>query len=114
MNVNGKIIKENKTCKILGITLNNRLNWNDNLSALKSTLRSRIMVLKRLKYRIPSSQLRKVAIAIFISKILYGITVYGAAKLEHGDPLPGTTKSLQVIANTMMRLIKHGKNPTLE
>ena len=35
--------------------------------------------------------------------------MYGGAKLEPGDPLPSTTKSLQVVTNTMMRVVNHGK-----
>ena len=67
------------------------------------------MVLRRMKNRIPNSELRKLAIGIFLSKIQYGITVYGIAKLKPEDNFPNSTKSLQIIANNMMRVIKPGK-----
>ena len=68
------------------------------------------MVLRRMKNRIPNSKLRKLAIGIFHSAIQYGITVYGIAKLEPEDNFPNTTKSLQIIANNMMRVIKTVKS----
>ena len=70
------------------------------------------MISRGLKYKVSNDYLGWLAIWIFLSKIQYGITVYGATKLKLEDKMTEATESLQVIANTMMRLIKPRKNTT--
>ena len=67
-----------------------------------------------MKNRVSNDDLRKLAVGTFFSKLQYGITVYGAAKLKPRDPLPKNTEILQIITNKMMRLIKPGRSPVRE
>ena len=69
-------MEENETCKILRNIVNNKLNWEDHIKNFKPKLRKITMVLRRIKYRIPNEQLRKIVIGTFLSKIIYSLTVY--------------------------------------
>ena len=109
INIQGVKVDEKEHCTVLGITINNKLNWKDHLNYLKPQLRKTMMVLRRMKYRIPHAELRRIAISLFLSKIRYGLTVYGTAKLSQEDTLPNTTKDLQIVTNTMMRMIRPGR-----
>ena len=53
-------------------------------------------------------------IGILFSKLQYGITVYGCAKLKSNDPSTSNTFCLQIITTKMMRIIKAGRNTTRE
>ena len=109
IDIQGVKVDEKEHCTVLGITINNKLNWKDHLNYLKPQLRKTMMVLRRMKYRIPHAELRRIAISLFLSKIRYGLTVYGTAKLRQEDTLPDTTKDLQIVTNTMMRMIRPGR-----
>ena len=67
------------------------------------------MVLRRLKYRISTTNLKQIATANFLSKLRYGLSVYDQAKLHHNDHQIKTTIEVQAITNSMMRTILPGK-----
>ena len=110
LEIQGHTIHENTNCKMMGLILNNKLNWNDHIQNLKPQLRKTLMILKRPKNRVSDEDLRKLAIGIFFSKLQYGMTVYGCAKLNANDRLTRNTLCLQIITNKMMRIIKPGKS----
>ena len=49
-------------------------------------------------------------LSITLSRIQYGITLCGIAEPKPADDFPNSTKSLQIIANNVMRVIKPGKS----
>ena len=114
LEMEGHTIAESTQCKILELILNNKLDWRNHILSLIPKLRKTTMILKRIKNTVSNDDLRKLAVGTFISKIQYGITVYGNAKLTQNDPLPRNTARLQVMTNKMMRLIKPGRNTVRE
>ena len=98
----------------LGKTAGLKFNWKEHIQNLKPKLRKILIILKRMKDRISNNDLQKLAVGIFFSKIQYGITMYRTTKLKHQDPLPRNTKSLQVMSNKVLRLIKPEKSPIRE
>ena len=50
INIQGVKVDEKEHCTVLGITINNKLNWKDHVSYLKPQLRKTMMVLRRIKW----------------------------------------------------------------
>jgi len=100
-------VLESDAHRILGLTVNNRLTWKDHVygqGELLSSLNQRIGALKRLSFHVPSKYLAQIAQAIVVSKVRYGIGIYGAVRVHETDPLPESLKDLQVILNHAMRI----------
>ena len=79
--VNGEVIKHNRTIKILGTTMNENLDWNSHLnegnSSLISQLKQRLNSLKIIAKIVSQKFARQLANAILISKLNYNIGVWG-------------------------------------
>jgi len=100
-------VLESDAHRILGLMVNNRLTWKDHVfgqGELLSSLNQRIGALKRLSFHVPSKYLAQIAQAIVVSKVRYGIGIYGAVRVHETDPLPESLKDLQVILNHAMRI----------
>ena len=78
-------------------------------------LKKRVGLLKRIKKRIPKEKLTIIAEAIFNSKIRYGIAVYLIPIFDREEvkmeKLPPHTKELQIVQNSMVRVILGLKTP---
>ena len=75
---------------------------------LCTTLKQRLGLLRRIKYKINSHKLQIVAEAIFQSKLRYGISVCTLRKFEFNNlerTMDPNIAKLQVIQNDMMRLL---------
>ena len=95
--------------KLLGLTVNSDLNWTTHVDKLSTTLKQRLGLLRRIKYKVNCHKLQIIAEAIFQSKIRYGISVYTIPKFEFHNleqAMDPNIAKLQVIQNDMMRLLK--------
>ena len=81
--VNGKDVKESKSETLLGLIVNNKMNWKNNLygdeenSVLMKELSNRVGILKKLRPILPLRKLKQVISSIFTSKLIYCITIWG-------------------------------------
>ena len=108
MEVGGEVLKTSKSEKLLGLHVNSDLNWTTHVDKLCTTLKQRLGLLRRIKYKINSHKLQIVAEAIFQSKLRYGISVYTIPKFEFNNleqTMDPNIAKLQVIQNDMMRLL---------
>jgi hypothetical protein len=81
------------------------LSWSDHKKALTKTLRQRIAIIRRLKYKISDEGLKVIAEGIFNSLIRYGIPLYCKPKLTNEDRSNAGLDELQVLHNEMQRTI---------
>ena len=112
MEVGGEVLKTAESEKLLGLHVNSDLNWNTHVSKLCTTLKQRLGMLKRIKYKVHSHKLQMIAEAIFQSKIRYGISVYTIPKFEFQNleqSIDSNITKLQVIQNDMLRLLVNKK-----
>jgi hypothetical protein len=106
--VDGTIITEKIKEKLLGLQINRDLSWKEYISGtggLCSSLRRRLFMLSRLAHILPQESLIRIADGLLMSKIRYGIAVYGRVRMSQEEPVNKEQKSIQVIINDMLRII---------
>ena len=121
VNVCGDLKHETKSEKLLGITMNNQLNWKNHLYGdgenlgLVKELSQRIGMLRQVRRYVSDKTFKTVLNGMFISKLIYGITIYGAVwglqGILNDEPVNSTSISkedmrvLQVLQNKALRLL---------
>ena len=112
MEKGGETLETCESEKLLGLTINSELNWNSHVDKLCTSLKQKLGMLRRIKYKVNSHKLQTVAEAIFRSKLRYGISVYTIPKFDFNtceQKMDPNVAKLQVIQNDMFRLLI-GKN----
>lgn len=96
-----KEIEETKVIKILGLLIDKRYLFNTHVKLLKARITNDLNLLKMLsniKYGINQDTMRKIIIALVVSKIRYCIEIYGFSSIEN-------TKKIDVMLNHFKRLL---------
>lgn len=70
-------ISGGRSAKLLGITLDDRLNWSAHINNLSKKLSSSIFVLRRLKKLLNQNTLLTVYFSLFHSHLAYGVLLWG-------------------------------------
>ena len=84
VDVDGHIIEESSSEKLLGLIVNNTMTWSDHLhgnkdhKGLLSKLSQRAGLIRKLSQLMPQERLRTISNGIFFSLLSYGIQVYGS------------------------------------
>ena len=100
-------IIETSNEKVLGLYVSNDLRWDEHIQQTKSSLRYRTCLLRRLAHSLPREHLRQLADGLVLSKIRYGLGVYGGVvRMTEEDPTDGMIRSLEVIVNDVMRTVE--------
>ena len=107
--INGDKIIESEAEKLLGLFISNDLQWGVHIRQMVAALNQRIAMMKRLSYHIPGDCLRQLAHRLVLSKIRYGIAVYGTTRLSEQSPTTNLMHQLEVVVNDTMRLIEGKK-----
>ena len=100
--IGGENLQSKSSEKLLGLQISGNLDWKTHINKLCSTLKQRLGLLKRIKYKISQDKLQVVAEAIFNSKIRYGLAVYGRPRLDEEEPEGKDMHKLQVLQNDMI------------
>ena len=72
--VGGKNIAQEKTSKLLGVTINEKENWSTQINekgGVVSSLNQRLHLVRRLRNQVNQERLRKVAESIWTSRLRY-------------------------------------------
>ena len=99
--INNFQLEQVDNIKILGITFNKRYLWNTHIQNLSSALKVQLNIIKCLstpKFNCNTQTLVNVANALVISKLSFGIQIYGFAP-------PSTLKKIDVIVNCTFRTV---------
>lgn len=100
-------LRESKTEKLLGLRISSDLKWREHMAGkggICSAIRSGIFAIRRLMEVLPRRCLARVADSLILSKVRYGLEVYGTLRLtEEGQPVEA--KRVQVLLNDLMRLL---------
>ena len=98
-------ITEKKEEKLLGITIQSDLKWDNHIKNLTRKLNFRLFTLRRINEKLPKFLLKRVAEAIFMSHVRYGLPLYCPVKIDESDPTPGCLDALKVAFNDCLRLL---------
>ena len=85
--LDSKIIDQAHSTKYLGIIINDKLNWKDHITNLKSKLARNNYILHKLKPYVNKKTLKLVYYSIIYPHLQYGIASYGSAVAYNLDPL---------------------------
>ena len=88
--VGGKTIIQEKSSKLLGVTINEKENWSTQINekgGVISSLNQRLYLIRRLKNQVNKTRLRKVAESIWTSRLRYGLQLYGKVRQTSEDPI---------------------------
>ena len=121
VSVCGNLKNETKSEKLLGITMNNQLNWKNHLYGdeenigLVKELSKRVGMLRQIRKYVNNTVFKLILNGLFTSKLIYGITIYGGVwglpGVLNEDPINSTSitkedmRKLQVLQNSAIRLL---------
>ena len=98
------VIKEVKTTKFLGLTIDNKLSWNSHIDNICKTISRNIGVIYKVKHVLPLSALLVLYSTLILPYLNYGILAWGnAAKSRLDKILLLQKKVLRIICNTSYR-----------
>ena len=84
LKIGNEEVEETKKEKLIGIIVNPSLKWDSHIKTLVRKLNYRLFTLRRLNEKLPKYLLKKVAEAIFISHIRYGLPLYCPVRIIMG------------------------------
>ena len=102
-------VQESKQIKLLGLTISCDLRWTAHLKLLESATAQRIGLIRRMRTTLSQENLRTVAFGLVISKIRYGLAVFGRLQFRSEDATPTELKHLQIMLNGLMRIMTGNK-----
>ena len=98
------IIEESPSERILGVLINNKLTWSNQFESLRSKVRQKVAILKRLTYQIPRKVCQKMLDGLVLSQVRYALPLFAQVRLTEEDTPNGDMKSLQVLINNALRI----------
>ena len=102
-------VTQETSTKLLGITLDQDQKWISQISNLNSSLNSRLYLIKRLSNSISKDRLKKIADSLYMSKIRYGVQMFGNVRTKEEEAKQKTLGSIQVSQNKLARFLNGNK-----
>ena len=100
-------ITQEKTAKLLGVTLSDDLQWNKHIENTINALRRRLFLITRLRNKLNAVSLKRISDSIFNSKIRYGLQLCGKVRIHDSDSKQGFLMNIQKIQNKMFRILNN-------
>ena len=102
-------IEQETGAKLLGMNFTDDLQWKTHISKTISALKNRLFLIMRLKNKLASKSVKRIADSIFNSKLRYGIQLCGKVRIQDNDPCQGYLEELQKIQNKMFGLLNNSR-----
>ena len=103
--VEGYTVKAKKSVKVLGLQMTETLAWEGHFKELIKAIKQRLSIFYRTAARLPKACLGPIIHGIVVSKIRYGIVLYGGVRICDGDPVNKRNQQLQTIINNLARFV---------
>ena len=103
--VEGYTVKAKKSVKVLGLQMTETLAWEGHFKELIKVIKQRLSIFYRTGARLPKACLGPIIHGIVVSKIRYGIVLYGGVRICDGDPVNKRNQQLQTIINNLARFV---------
>ena len=93
--INGSNIKFVENFMFLGITINNKLNWNSHINKVTNKISKTVGILNKLRSFLPSGVLQTIYNTLILPHMIYGILAWGRhTKVIHKIP----KRAIRIIA----------------
>ena len=102
------IIKNSKSTRLLGVTIDEQQNWNEQFhgkGGLIPSLNKRLFSIRRVASQIPFKHRKKLVNSLWMSKLRYGLQLYSVVRMTDNDPKTNNMKVTQIAQNKMLRLL---------
>ena len=101
-------VAREETATLLGIQFQDNQQWKTQIygkGGVISSLNSRIYMLRRLKSHLTMKSILKLVDGLFMSKIRYGLQLYGKVRMSAEDAVSGDIQALQKTQNDLLRML---------
>jgi len=99
LNINNHCLKCVRSCKYLGVIIDNELSWKDHIENVYNILLKFIRIFFKIRAIIPNSLLKMLYFSFIYPRLLYGIEVYGNA-------VSTTLRNLKTLNNKLLRIVQ--------
>ena len=106
--VGNEIVSSTKNAKLLGITIDDNQKWKTNIygkGGLIPSLNSRLFMIKRLSNELDNTSLKQMADSFYISKLRYGLPLFGKIRWNTTDLCHKEFEDLQVNQNNLLQFL---------
>jgi len=110
--IGADLVPREKTACLLGIKFQDNQQWKAQISGkggLLSALNSRHYIIKRLSSHLSKDSIRMLVDGLYMSKIRYGLQLYGTVRLNDLDPVCLELKAVQTKQNDLLRTLNGTK-----
>ena len=106
------MVNRETSATLLGIKFQDNLQWAKQIhgkGGLIASLSSRLYIIKRMMSHVSKKPVLKLVNGLFMSKIRYGLQLYGKMRLVEEDPTGGDLKAIQIVQNDLIRVLNGTK-----
>ena len=108
--VGNVIIKQEKSTKLLGMQIEDSQGWKEHFSGkggLIASLNKRLFAVRRVTNQIPQDKLSKLAHALWVSKLRYGLQLCSNVRTHESELKNTNMKAAQIAQNKLLRLLNN-------
>ena len=108
LRIGGEEVAREETATLLGVQFQDNQQWKTQIygkGGVISSLNSRIYMLRRLKSHLTMKSILKLVDGLFMSKIRYGLQLYGKVRMSAEDAVSGDIQALQKTQNDLLRML---------
>lgn len=107
LNIGQVQVNESESEKLLGMKIDNKLNWKPHISDIQHSLNHRLYQLRKIRSKISSKQLNIIGHGLAMSKLNYACSTFANSYLDSEDRLSfvDNNKKLQKCQNDLLRVI---------
>ena len=100
-------IEQESTAKLLGIQIDDDLEWTSHSQSLKSALNQRTSVIRRMKNHLSGPKIKKIVDSIWTSKLRYGLQLCASVRTTEDQWKTQQMKGIQMAQNRMLRTVEN-------
>ena len=106
--IGNELVTRESTATLLGIQFQDDQRWKTQIhgkGGVISSLHSRFYIIKRMRSHLSMRAVMKLVDGLFMSKVRYGLQLYGKVRRNEDSPCGEDFKSIQKIQNNLMRYL---------
>ena len=96
-----------ESTKLLGIIIDEGQDWQAHFKSLKSSLNSRLFIIRRIARQIPKTKIINIVHSLWVSKLRYGLQLCTKVFLPEDERKAASLTSLQLTQNRLLRALNN-------